>query len=99
VEELLEQLVDAVADHYPNAQARALLLSTFGQKHPELAAQLKEAFGSLKQAIRAAGDHRLRLVSETRGSEAVAPAKFAAEVGQRLEESVAAHRTGAANFD
>jgi hypothetical protein len=99
MQELLDQLSETITAHYPDADARPLFLSTFGQKHPELLKALKDEFGSLKQAIKAAGEERLRLVGDTPGSEVVAPANVATQVGQRLEQSTAAHKTGATSFD
>lgn len=97
MEELLNRLVAAVAEHYPAADVPPLRLSTFGSKHKALVQELREHFPTLKHAIRA--EERLRLIDNTVGSEAVAPTEFAYQVGQKLEESNATQKKGASNFD
>lgn len=97
MEELLNRLVAAVAEHYPAADAPPLRLSTFGSKHKALVQELRAHFPTLKHAIRA--EERLRLIDNTVGSEAVAPTEFASQVSQKLEESNATQKKGASNFD
>lgn len=98
-EEGLDQLVAAVRAHYEAPRAPRLLLSTFGQRNKELVARLKDSFGSLPAAVRAAGEHRVRLIDETIGREAVAPADRAGDLQQQLQDETASQRQAATLFD
>lgn len=98
-EEILLRLVAAIRAHYDEDGAPPLLLSSFGQSHKALLAPVKAAFGSLKAAVQAAGEDRLRFVDTTVGQEAVAPADLAGEIEQKLELNTASQRQAAISFD
>lgn len=98
-EEGLELLVAAVRAHYARPNAPPLLLSSFGQRNKDLVVRLKEGFGSLKAAVRAAGEQRIRFIDQTVGSEAVAPAERAGDLEQQLQEATASQRQSAMLFD
>lgn len=98
-EEALELLVAAVRAHYARPDAPALLLSSFGQRNKDLVIRLKEGFGSLKAAVRAAGEERIRFIDQTAGREAVAPADRAVDLEQQLLEATASQRQAAMLFD
>lgn len=95
----LQRLIAAVEEHYKTPKAPALLLSSFGQRNKQLLAELKEAFGSLKAAVRAAGEDRIRFVDTTVGREAVAPAAIAAGLQVQIQEETASQRQAANYFD
>lgn len=97
--ELLDRLVSAVEEHYPSSDVPALRLSKFGTRHAELVQELKAEFGTLKRAIKEAGEDRLRFVDERTGSEAVAPAGIADHIAKQLELRSANLKEGAGNFD
>lgn len=98
-DEVLDDLVATIRAHYDQENPPPLLLSYFGQKHKDLLGQVKQAFGSLKAAIKAAGEDRLKFVDLTVGQEAVAPTDVAVDVGQKLELATAAQRQAAVSFD
>jgi hypothetical protein len=98
-DELLDRLVQTVRDHYGVPNARPLLLSSFGHANAGLLEELKAAFGTLKAAIKAAGEDRLRIVDHTVGRESVAPAEIAAEVERRIREDTATRKESVSNFD
>src|SRR3546814_10977424 len=60
---------------------------------------IKAAFKSLKAAIQAAGEDRLRFVDTTIGQEAVAPTDLAGDIEQKLERETASSRQAALSFD
>lgn len=97
--EILDRLVATIRAHYEQPNAQPLLLSTFGQLHPDLLGPIKAAFRSLKAAIHAAGEERLRFVDTTIGQEAVAPADLAGDIEQKLERETASSRQAALSFD
>lgn len=98
-EEGLDLFVDAVRAHYARPNAPALLLSSFGQRNKELVARLKDAYGSLKVAVSAAGEDRIRFIDQTAGREAVAPADRAVDLEQQLQDATASQRQAAMLFD
>src|SRR3546814_14365517 len=82
--EILDQLVATIRAHYEQPYAQPLLLSTFGQLHPDMLGPIKAAFKSLKAAIQAAGEDRLRFVDTTIGQDAVAPTDLAGDIEKKL---------------
>lgn len=98
-DEILDGLVATIRAHYDEPDPQPLLLSFFGQKHKDQLTQVKLVFGSLKAAIKAAGEDRLKFVDLTAGQEAVAPTDVAVDVGQKLERETAAQRQAAVSFD
>ncbi|AJP71319.1 hypothetical protein [Sphingomonas hengshuiensis] len=70
--EPLERLIGAVQDNYQKPNHSPFPLSSVGQSNKELLAELKEVFGSIKAAVRAAGENHIRFVGTTVGREAVA---------------------------
>lgn len=74
-------------------------MSSFGQRNAQLLAELKAEFGSLKAAVRAAGEDRLRFVDTTVGREAVAPAAIAAGLQLQIQEATASQHQAANFFD
>ncbi|MGV1927541.1 hypothetical protein ACQZ6S_19750 [Agrobacterium tumefaciens] len=98
-EDALKRFILAVQKHYEAAQAAPLLLSSFGQRNGALLKELKNEFGSLKAAVRAAGEQHIKFIDLTVGREAVAPAAIAAEIQLQLQEVSATQREAAANFD
>lgn len=95
----LDRLIAAIGDHYNQANAPPLLLSSFGQKNKELLGELKDEFGSLIAAVRAAGEDRIQFIETRHGSEAVAPAAIAANLKQQLQKDSASQRQAANFFD
>jgi hypothetical protein len=91
--------VHTVREHYDAQNAAPLLLSSFGHANGVLLGELKAAYGTLKAAIKAAGDERLRIVDNTVGRESVAPAEIAVEVERRIREDSAARRESVSSFD
>jgi hypothetical protein len=91
-------LVAVVQDHYDNNDP-PLLLSRFGQANRNLLAELKAEFGTLLAAIRAAGEHRLRIVDNSVGRESMAPADIAREVELKVREESANQTQSSSNFD
>jgi hypothetical protein len=97
--EALEGLIAAIRKHYEQENPPPLLLSSFGQRNKELVTALKQEFGSLKAAVKAAGENQIRFVDLKVGSEAVAPTDIAAQVQHQIQEATASQRNGANNFD
>jgi hypothetical protein len=98
-EELLDELVGAIDAHYAVPNAPPLLLSKFGQTHPDLAFALKSAFGGVRQAIIKAGENRLRIVDDTPGRQSVATAEKAPAIEIAILKQSANQRVGSSNFD
>jgi hypothetical protein len=98
-EDVLGRFVEMVRQHYSAAEAPPLLLSSFGHSHATLLAELKARYGTLKEAIRAAGEDRLRIVDRTAGRESFAPSDIASEVERRIKEDTAARTDNVTNFD
>lgn len=98
-EDALNRFVLAVQQHYEAENAPPLLLSSFGQRNGKLLKDLKDQFGSLKLAVRAAGVENIKFIDETTGREAVAPTSIAEHVKLRSQEDSAAQRESAACFD
>lgn len=95
----LERLIVAVHEHYRQENPPPLLLSSFGQRNKELLTELKAEFGSLKAAVRAAGEDQIRFVDTTVGREAVAPPGIAADLQLQIQEDNASQRQAANYFD
>ncbi|MER8748043.1 hypothetical protein NKH57_02000 [Mesorhizobium sp. M1050] len=93
----LHRFIDTVEGHYKSPNPEPLLLSRFGQQHKELLAELKAEFVSLKAAVRAAGEDRIRFIDTTVGREAIAPVAIAAELQLQIQED-SASRQQAANY-
>lgn len=98
-EDALHRFVEAVGKHYEAEKASPLLLSSFGQRNRALLAELKDEFGSLKAAVHAAGEERIKFIDLSVGQEAIAPASIAAEIQLQLREDSANQRQAASNFD
>ena len=98
-ESALERLIVAVQEHYQQENPPPLLLSSFGQRNKELLTELKAEFGSLKAAVRAAGEDQIRFVDTTVGREAVAPSGLAADLQLQIQEDTASQRQAANYFD
>lgn len=98
-EEAVQRLIAAVEEHYKTPHSPVLLLSSFGQRNKQLLADLKAEYGSLKAAVRAAGEDRIRFVDTTAGREAVAPTAIAAELQVQIQEDAASQRQAANYFD
>lgn len=98
-EDAVQRLIAAVEEHYKTPKAPPLLLSSFGQRNKQLLAELKSEFGSLKAAVYAAGENRIRFVDTTVGREAVAPTAIAAELQVQIQEETASERQAANYFD
>lgn len=99
VDQALEKLINAVEAHYATDNAPPLLLSAFGQKNKELLAELKGVFGSLKSAISAAGENRIRFIDKTVGREAIAPPAIAEGLQNQIREDTVAQRESVSLFD
>ena len=95
----LARFITTVEEHYRQENPPPLLLSTFGQRNKALLAELKENFGSLMAAVRAAGENQIRLIDTTSGREAVAPATIAENLKQEIQEASASQRQSANLFD
>ncbi len=98
-EEALQRLIAAVEEYYKTPNTPALLLSRFGQHNKQLVAELRDAFGSLKAAVNAAGAERIRFVDTTVGREAVAPTSVAANLEVQIREEIASQRQASNDFD
>lgn len=98
-EALLNQLVDAVEAHYAVPGASPLLASRFGQSNKALLNDLKAAYGGLLAAVRAAGEHRLKIADTRRGREIIAPADRAADIGHEVQQQSATAEAAGSNFD
>ncbi len=100
-EELLSQLVDVVCAHYEDddKKKKPLLLSRFGQDNKELLVALKEVYGTLLAAVKAAGDARLRIVDDRIGRESVAPAQVASAIVRNIQQQSANQNENSSNFD
>ena len=96
---LLNQLVDAVEAHYAVHDAPPLLASRFGQSNKALLNDLKEAYGGLLAAVRAAGEERLKIADTRRGREVIAPANRAADIGHEVQQLSATARAAGSSFD
>ncbi len=94
----LQRLISAIEKHYEEPKAPPLLLSSFGQRNKQLLTELKDEFGSLKAAVHAAGEDRIRLVDTTIGRETVAPAGIAAELQLQIQGEIANQRQAANLF-
>lgn len=97
-EDALQRLISAVEQHYQVRNPQPLLLSSFGQRNKGLLTELKGAYGSLKAAIHAAGEDRIRYIDTRAGREAIAPASNAAELRQQIEEVSASQHQEANSF-
>jgi hypothetical protein len=97
-EDALHRFIIAVENHYEAPEALPLLLSSFGQRNGALLNDLKSEFGSLKAAVRAAGEDRLQFIDLTVGQEAIAPASIAAKMKLRLQEDFASQREAVSHF-
>lgn len=98
-DDALERFIEAVKKHYQDPDAPPLLLSRFGQRNKALLADLKEAFGSLKIAVQAAGDDRIRFIDTTAGREAIAPTDIAGNLQVQIKEETASQRQAANLFE
>jgi hypothetical protein len=98
-DDLLDRLVAIVREHYASNDAPPLLLSRFGQSNKALLQEIKVEYGTLLNAVRAAGEERLRLVDDRVGRESIAPAEIAPAVELEIREQSANQRQGSSSFD
>lgn len=99
-QEIVDKVVEAVEVYYAENPEKPLLLSRFGQLHPELIKAIRDEGGTLVQAIALSID-RLKVVApaETRGREAVVPANRSPEIERTINETQAAVRSHSSAFD
>ena len=98
-DQVLDKLVEAVEQHYDGDDPPPLRLSSFGHRNKALLNALKAEFGTLKTAVLAAGEHRLRFVDRTIGREAIAPPAIADALHLKMQEDTATQRRAASLFD